>query len=210
MLKSLLGSKIGMTRVFDAQENKVIPVTAVLVGEAYVTQLKNVDNDGYCAIQVGIVKAKFAEQEPSEEWFKNKADFFRITKEVKLKNDTDLSNYKVGMKIQLSDLGLNEGGSVKVVGTSKALGFQGVMRRHGFTGGPSGHSSRFHRRPGSSGCMRKGGELWKGRRLPGKMGGNRVCIETKVIKLDQGLNCVFVKGSVPGKKGFDLEIFATN
>jgi large subunit ribosomal protein L3 len=210
MSKSLVGSKVGMTQIFNIEKKKVIPVTAVKVEQMYVTQVKTIEKDGYFAVQLGLPKSRYIGQEPSQDWFLKKRQFFSFVKEVSLSSSNLKQEFEIGQKVSLENLGIKEGDILKVSGTSKGLGFQGVMRRHGFSGGPKSHGSTFHRAPGASGSIRMGGgEVFKGKRFPGHMGNCRVSVKCVVERVDQGSGHVFLRGSVPGKKGFLLELFAS-
>lgn len=208
MFKSLVGSKVGMTQVFNKEERKVVPVTAVKIGKLYVTQVKTEDTDGYSSIQIGVPRDRYLDKEPSVEWFKELKKFFKVVKEVSLGSDLGDKKFEIGQAVSIEDFDLKEGASVKVSGTSKGLGFQGVMRRHGYSGGPASHGSTFHRAPGGIGCIRMRGEVFKGKALPGRTGNKRVSVKSVVEKVDQQAGFLFLRGSVPGKKGFLLELFA--
>lgn len=208
MSKSLVGSKIGMTQIFNIEKKKVVPVTAVKVGQMYVTQVKTTERDGYSAVQLGLPKARYTNQEPTQDWFLQKRHFFSFVKEVNLSDESSKQAFEIGHKISLIDFGIKEGDVLKVSGVSKGLGFQGVMRRFGFSGGPKSHGSTFHRAPGSSGSLRRSGEVFKGKKFPGRLGRERVSVKCVVERIDQDSGHVFLRGSVPGKKGFLLELFA--
>lgn len=196
MLKALLGKKIGMTQIFD-QEGKVIPVTVVDTKNWVVTQIKTKENDGYSSLQLGLLKKKFEGNSFSPEWLKAKKDYFALFKEVPLVE----GEFTVGQQISFDHVALAEGEFVAVSGRSRGLGFQGVVKRWGFGGGPSSHGSKFHRRPGAMGHMRTQGEVIKGKRLPGNHGNTMVTVRgLKVVKVDKDSSCLFIKGNIPGKK----------
>lgn len=204
MFKSLVGSKVGMTQLFDKDNKRVVPVTAVKIERLYVTQVKTIDRDGYVAVQVGMPKDRYLDSTLSEDWFKKKSRYFKVVKEIDFVN----KDVKAGDSLTLEDFGVKEGASVKVTGKSKGLGFLGVMGRWGFSGGPKAHGSTFHRAPGSIGSIRKVGEVWKGKRLPGRTGCDQVSVRSIVEKVDNQAGILFLRGSVPGKSGFLLEVFA--
>lgn len=208
MFKSLVGSKVGMTQVFNKEERKVVPVTAVKIGKLYVTQVKTEEKDGYSAIQIGVPRDRYCQKEPSADWFKDTKKFFKIVKEVNLGSDLGEKKFEIGNAVSIEDFDLKEGASVKVSGKSKGIGFQGVMRRWGYAGGPAAHGSTFHRAPGGIGSIRMRGEVFKGKCLPGRTGNKRVSVKSVVEKIDQQAGFLFLRGSVPGKKGFLLELFA--
>lgn len=199
MLNRVLGKKIGTTQVFDKVGN-VVPVTVVNVAHWFVTQVKTSANDGYAALQLGLLKKKFREKEFSQEWLKHKSDYFTHLKEVRIDGDTDIS-YTPGQAVTMDSIALSEGTFVDVTGTSKGLGFQGVVKRWGFGGGPDSHGSTFHRRPGASGHMRTQGEVIKGKRFPGHLGAEQVTVKgLQVVLVDKEQGCLFIKGAIPGKK----------
>jgi large subunit ribosomal protein L3 len=197
MLISVFGKKIGMTQVFDSSGN-VIPVTVIDIDNLYVTQIKNKEKDGYVVLQLGLLRDKYLDKEFSESWLKNKKMYFSDLKEVAV--DGDVSSFKLCQKISLGNVALEEGQVVAVTGRSKGLGFQGVVKRWNFAGGPKTHGSTFHRKPGSVGHMRTQGEVIKGKRLPGHKGDKQFTVEgLKLVKIDKDKHCLLVKGAVPGK-----------
>src|SRR3990170_689714 len=150
MLNSVLGTKIGMTQLFDKNGN-VVPVTVVDVNNWFVTQLKSAEKDGYTSLQIGLLRKRFRGQAFSPIWLRAKNDHFLRIKEITLEK-TD--GFELGQFIKLDTSAIKEGDVVSVTGVSKGLGFQGVVKRWGFHGGPAAHGSKFHRRPGTSGCLR--------------------------------------------------------
>lgn len=199
MLNKLLGTKIGMSQLFD-ENRKVIPVTVIDAGEWFVVQVKNEENDGYCALQLGLLRNKYQGRPFSPEWLKAKDKFFAYIKEVEVAKE-NIESYSVGQKLLLKDFNIALDDKVNVAGNALGKGFQGVMKRWGFGGGPGGHGSNFHRKPGSIGNMCSEGNVVKGKKLPGQYGGKRITVKNlKVVKVDQESNCLFVKGAVPGKK----------
>ena len=197
MLDSVLGKKIGMTQIFDKAGNAV-PVTVVDAGHWHVTQVKTSAKDGYAALQVGLLKKGYRGDSFSDAWLQKKSDYFLHLKELQC---DDANDFKLGQSFKLENVSFNEGDKIDVTGTSRGLGFQGVVKRLGFSGGPAAHGSKFHRRPGSSGCLRTQGEVMRGRGNPGQMGNEQVTIRgLKVIHLDKENGFVFVKGAIPGKK----------
>ncbi|MDN5346948.1 MAG: large subunit ribosomal protein [Clostridia bacterium] len=196
MLKGILGRKIGMTQVFDS-EGRVVPVTVIEAGPCTVIQKKTVASDGYNAIQVGFQEIKESRvNKPLLGHFK-KAGVrpFRYIRELRLE---DVEPYKPGQEIK-ADI-FKPGERVDVTGISKGKGFAGGIKRHGFQRGPMAHGSKYHRRPGS--LAAKGpGRVFKGRRLPGRMGGERVTVQNlEVVRSDPERNLLLVKGAVPGPR----------
>jgi large subunit ribosomal protein L3 len=206
MKKAILGRKIGMTQIFD-KDGKVIPVTAIEAGPCTVVQVKNKDLDGYDAIQIGFGEIKDKKvNKPKKGHFK-KASItpVKYLREFRLEE----ISYKVGDEIK-ADL-FAEGEAVDITGTTKGKGFQGVIKRHGQSRGPMGHGSMYHRRPGSMGSTSTPGRVFKGKKLPGRMGGVTVTIQNlDIIKVDLDKNVLLVKGSVPGNKGSILKIRNSN
>jgi len=201
MLKAVLGTKIGMTQLFD-KNKAVVPVTAISTGQWFVLQVKTAMADGYSAVQVGLPRERFRKQEFSLEWLKNKKQNFLFIKEVRISAEQE-STFAAGRVITLSDFSFTEGDLVDVTGVSKGHGFQGGVRRHGFRGGPATHGSGFHRKPGAVGHRRTHGEVDKGKRLPGHMGAEQVTVRNlRIVKMDAAQGVIFVCGAVPGKSGF--------
>jgi large subunit ribosomal protein L3 len=207
MLNKLLGTKIGMTQIFDEDRNSV-PVTVIDIGGWFVTQIKTAEKDGYVALQLGLPRKRYRGKPFSKdvifEWLQSKDKFFEHIREVEVEVD-DASSYAVGQQILLKDFAVEEKDLdkllVDVAGVSRGLGFQGVMKRWGFAGGPGGHGSTFHRSPGSIGNMCSQGNVVKGKKLPGQCGCKRVTVKgLKVARVDFDSNCLFVRGAVPGKK----------
>lgn len=206
-ITSIFGFKIGMTQLFDPESRKALPATAVRVGIWRVLQLKTQENDGYQAVKLGWVRPRFMAQEFQEAWLSDVAKYFAVVREVALAADANASEYTIGRSVDLGLLGLKLGSLVKVSGKSKGLGFQGVMKRHGFAGGPAAHGSNFKRVPGAVGSIRACGKVLKGKRLPGRMGFDMVTVsKLPVLRIEQELGVVIVKGALPGKKNNLLQI----
>ncbi len=201
MLYTLLGTKIGMTQVFDS-EGRSIPVTVIKTGPCPVVQIKTEGRDGYSCLQIGYGEVKAGNVSKSERGhtIKAKVDPLRRLKEIRFEGE---SEYGVGDVLTAS--GFSEGETVDVVGVSKGQGFQGVVKRFGFKGGPASHGSMFHRRGGSYGQCQWPGEVHKGRKMPGRMGGiGRTVQNLEVIKILENRNIILVKGSVPGPNGGEV------
>jgi len=201
MLYTLLGTKIGMTQVFDS-ESRSVPVTVIKTGPCPVVQIKTEGRDGYSCLQIGYGEVKAGNVSKSERGhaIKAKVDPLRRLKEVRFKGE---SEYGVGDVLTVS--GFSEGETVDVLGVSKGQGFQGVVKRFGFKGGPSSHGSTFHRRGGSYGQCQWPGEVYKGRKMPGRMGTiGRTVQNLEVIKVLEDRNVILVKGSVPGPNGGEV------
>jgi large subunit ribosomal protein L3 len=196
MIKGILGKKIGMTQVF-APDGQVVPVTVIQAGPCVVTQKKDLDNDGYEAIQIGFEDKKEKNSSKPELGHAKKAGTAakRYVKEIR---GVSLADYEVGQELK-ADV-FTEGEWVDVTGISKGKGFQGVIKRHGQSRGPMAHGSRYHRRPGSMGSI-QANRVPKGKNLPGQMGGETVTIQNlQVVRVDVERNVLLVKGSIPGPR----------
>jgi large subunit ribosomal protein L3 len=196
MTKGILGKKLGMTQVFG-ENGIVVPVTVIEVGPCVVLQKKDVETDGYEAIQIGFDDKKEQRANNPEKGHAKKANTApkRYIKEIR---GVDINGYEVGQEVK-ADL-FAAGEIVDVTGTSKGKGFQGVIKRHGQSTGPMSHGSRYHRRPGSMGAV-DAARVFKGKALPGRMGGEIVTIQgLEVIKVDTERNLLLVKGAIPGPK----------
>ena len=203
MKKGIIGRKIGMTQIFDEKGN-VIPVTVIEAGPCVVAQVKTVETDGYNAVQLGFgdVKDKHINKPEAGHFAKAKLANKKHLREFRLEN---VENYKVGDEIK-ADV-FEAGEKIDVQGTTKGKGFQGVIKRHGQHRGPMGHGSMYHRRPGSMGSTSTPGRVFKGKKLPGHMGVQKITIQNlEIIKVDMDKNVLLVKGSVPGPKGAILKI----
>ena len=197
MIEGLLGRKIGMTQVFS-QAGEAIPVTVIELGPCVVTQIRNQDADGYEAVQIGFGEIKPKSLTKPEQGHLAKAGrLARYLREFKADN---IEEYQVG-QVLTADL-FQPGQIVDVSGTSKGRGFQGVIRRHNFNGGPKTHgqSDRW-RAPGSIGAGTDPGHVWKGTRMAGRMGNKRVTVQNlEVVEVLADRHLLLVKGSVPGAK----------
>ena len=194
--KAIMGVKIGMTQIFD-EAGKAIPVTVVEAGPCTVLQKKIEETDGYNAIQVGFynLKEKQANKPAKGHFKKAGVKPLRYIKEFRLAN---IDNYEVGQAINVDVFA--PGDVIDVVGTSKGKGFAGAVKRHNFARGLMGHGSKYHRRPGSLGAMGPA-RVFKGRKMPGRLGGDRVTVQAlKVVKVYPDRNLILIKGSIPGPK----------
>jgi len=203
-VKFIVGTKQGMTQVFDA-DGRVHPVTVVQTPVATVTQVKTSDIDGYTAVQIGYgvqKESRIRKPQRAKGMFKGLKEF-RIAK-------ADSGQWTVGSTTS-ADI-FKEGDTVTVSATSKGKGFQGVVKRYGFKGGPRSHGQKHSERErGSSGGGpgRAGGRVVKGMRMAGRMGGNRVTVQNlTVVRVDTEKGELFIEGAVPGRKGTVVEIYA--
>lgn len=194
--KAIMGIKVGMTQIYTP-EGRAIPVTVVEAGPCTVLQKKKVETDGYNAIQVGFydLKEKLANKPTKGHFKKANVKPLRYIREFKVANVDD---YEIGQEINVGIF--DEGDVIDITGTSKGKGFAGSVKRHNFSRGSMGHGSRYHRGPGSLGA--KGpARVFKGRKLPGRMGGERVTVQClKVVKVYADRNLILIKGAIPGPK----------
>ena len=202
MAKAILGRKLGMTQIFT-EEGRVIPVTVVESGNNFVLRSKTDETDGYNAVQIGFgdIKEKNVTKPLKGHFEKAGVKAVRFIREMRLSAP---SEYNVGDTIGVDIFAA--GDLVDVVGTSKGKGFAGGIKRHNFARGPMGHGSKSHREPGSTGAMISGpgGRVLKGKKLPGRMGGERVTVQRlTIVRVDTDRNLILIKGAIPGpKKGF--------
>lgn len=204
--KGILGRKLGMTRVYD-ENGRSIPVTVIEAGPCTVLQKKTVAKEGYNAIQVGFLEKRASRlNKPEAGHFKRSGGkgFYHI-KEFRIENP---ESYEVGQEITLSEI-VAVGDIIDIAGKSKGRGFQGVIRRHGFSGGRKTHGSDFHRAPGSIGCSAWPSRVLKGKRLPGRMGNESITQKNlKVIDIRIEENVLLVRGTVPGAKNGLVNIYS--
>ena len=200
-MPGLIGRKIGMTSVFSA-DGKNVPCTVIEAGPCVVTQVKTVEKDGYKAVQLGFGEAKEKNTTKPMMGIYKKAGTTPKKHLAEFKFDEE---YNLGDTISVEIF--NDAAFVDVVGTSKGKGFQGVMKRHGFGGGPGAHGHHFHRALGSVGMCAYPARVFKGMRLPGHMGCDRVTVKNlAVVRVDAEQNLLLVKGAVPGGKGALVQI----
>jgi large subunit ribosomal protein L3 len=187
-----------MSQIYD--DNNLIPVTIVEAGPCIVVQRKVKEKDGYNAIQLGFeeVKENQVNKPKLGPFRKAKVSPRRFLKEFRVE---DIGSLKVGNVINVG--AFKEGDLLDVVGVSKGKGFAGVVKRHGFKGGPASHGAKhWHRRPGSIGASSDPSRVFKGKKMPGKMGSRRVTTRNlKLVKIDKELNLLLIKGSLPGRRG---------
>ena len=199
MVTGILGTKIGMTQLFSA-DGVVTPATVIKAGPCVVVQRKTVARDGYDAVQLGLVEDTLAKVNKPTAGHYKKANVppTRIRREVGIAADT---NGPVEGEQVIASLFV-DGDRVDVIGLSRGKGFQGVMKRHGFSGGGATHGSMFHRAPGSIGASSYPSRVIKGMRGPGRMGGDRVTVRNlRVLQVDAKQHLLIVNGAVPGAPG---------
>lgn len=197
MIKEVFGKKLGMTQLFN-DNDEVVAVSVIAVEPNVVTQLRTTDTDGYEAVQLGFgaIKEHKVNKPMAGHFKKQGAPARRYLREVRVDAASD---HKVGEEVGLCSFA--DVKKVDVTGISKGKGFAGVMRRYGFAGGPGGHGAHFHRAPGSVGQCATPSRVFKGVRLPGHMGCDRVTVKNlEVVRIDEESNVILVKGAIPGGK----------
>ena len=206
-MSALLGKKIGMTNVFSS-DGKLVPVTVVQAGPCVVTQIKTKEVDGYNAFQLGFDEKKVEKlTKPIAGHLKKTTDKgFRVLREFRI---DDLGEVEPGAVLGIDVFAI--GDKVNISGISKGRGFQGTIKRHGFSRGPETHGSRNHRKPGSIGNSAWPGRVFKGKKLPGHMGTNRETVKNlTIVDIKHEDNLLLVKGAVPGFKTGILEVRKTS
>lgn len=208
MSVGILGTKLGMTQLFDKEEGIAIPVTVIQAGPCKVTQIKTKATDGYTAIQLGYQEVPERKINQPEKGHLAKAAqeeeplLLRHLCEYRL---PEVDTYQLGQQIGVDIF--SEGQLVDAIGTSIGRGFAGYQKRHNFRRGPMSHGSKNHRLPGSTGAGTTPGRIYPGKRMAGRKGGARVTIKKlSVVRIDTEHNLLVIKGSVPGKPGTLLNI----
>jgi large subunit ribosomal protein L3 len=205
-MSGILGKKIGMTNVF-ASDGQLVPVTIVQVGPCVVTQIKTPEKDGYSALQLGFDEKPVERlNKPIAGHLKKATDKgFRVFREFRADSTEGVelgSEINVGM--------FNVGEKITVSGTTKGRGFQGTIKRHGFSRGPESHGNRNHRKPGSIGNSAWPAKVIKGKRLPGQTGNDRETVKNlTIVDIRPDENLLLIKGAVPGPKTGILEVYKT-
>jgi large subunit ribosomal protein L3 len=200
IMTGILGVKLGMTQIYT-EDGKAWPVTVVEAGPCCVVQVKTLDKDGYEAVKLGFmeVKEKKLNKPVAGVFRKSGVKLYRLLKEY------PMSGLTVGDFLTVEKFA--EGDIVSVSGISKGKGFQGVMKRHNFSGGPGSHGSMFNRAPGSIGASSYPSRVWKNQKLPGHMGSERTTVKNlRIIDVRAGQNVLLIRGAVPGAKGSIIEI----
>lgn len=197
--KGILGTKLGMTQVFD-ENNRVVPVTVIQAGPNVITQLRSEDRDGYTAVQLayGAIDPRKVTKPVAGQFAKVGVTPRRHLAEIRV---SDTSEFEVGQELTAEIFA--DGALVDVTGTSKGKGFAGVMKRHGFAGlGASHGAHRVHRAPGSIGGCATPGRVFKGMRMAGRMGNDTVTTQNLTVhKVDAEAGLLLIKGAIPGRKG---------
>lgn len=203
MMSGLLGKKIGMTNVF-ASDGQLVPVTVLQVGPCVVTQIKTEEVDGYTALQLGFdEKAVERLNKPIAGHLKKTSDKgFRVLREFR---EDSVEEIEAGATIGVDIFSVGE--KVTVTGISKGRGFQGTIKRHGFSRGPETHGNRNHRKPGSIGNSAWPAKVIKGKKLPGHQGVDKVTVKNlTIVDIKHDDNLILVKGAVPGFKTGVIEV----
>jgi large subunit ribosomal protein L3 len=196
----ILGRKLGMTQIYT-EDGRACPVTVVEAGPCCIVQVKTLDHDGYEAVKVGFLEVKEKRlNKPGSGVFKKAG-----VKPYKILKEFPVGGFSVGEFITVDKF--VKGDKVSVSGISKGKGFQGVMKRHHFSGGPGSHGSMFNRAPGSIGASSYPSRVWKNQGLPGHMGSEKTTVKNlEIVDVKSDQNLLLIKGAVPGAKGTFIEI----
>ena len=195
MKKAILAKKVGMTQIFN-EAGELVPVTVLQAGPCVVTQVKTVENDGYDAVQVGFedIREKLVNKPVKGMFDKAGVSYKRYVREFKLEGE-----YAVKDEIKAEIF--EAGDKVDATAIAKGKGFQGAIKRHGQSRGPMAHGSKDHRHAGSNGACSSPSKVFKGKRMPGHMGGKKVTTQNlEIVRVDAEKNLLLVKGAVPGPK----------
>ena len=195
MKKAILAKKVGMTQIFN-EAGELVPVTVLQAGPCVVTQVKTTENDGYEAVQVGFedIREKLVNKPVKGMFDKAGVSYKRYVREFKLKGE-----YSVKDEIKVDVF--EAGDKIDATAIAKGKGFQGAIKRHGQSRGPMAHGSKYHRHAGSNGSCSTPSRVFKGKKMPGHMGGKKVTTQNlEVVRVDAEKNLLLVKGAVPGPK----------
>ncbi len=202
MLRSIMGKKLGMTSIFD-ENGRLIPVTVIEAGPMTVTQLKTLEKDKYAAVQVGYGEKKLQRAKKSELGHAKKANTApkRVLREFRVEAD-ELSEYSLGQTISVGDVGFESGDFVDAIGTSIGKGYQGVIKRHNFSGYKATHGAHEYKRHGGSiGQCASPSRVFKGMKMAGQMGNERVTVQNlKIAEVRPEEGLILIIGAVPGHK----------
>ncbi len=195
MKKAILAKKVGMTQIFN-EAGELVPVTVLQAGPCVVTQVKTIENDGYEAVQVGFedIREKLVNKPVKGMFDKAGVSYKRYVREFKLEGE-----YSVKDEIKVDVF--EAGDKIDATAIAKGKGFQGAIKRHGQSRGPMAHGSKYHRHAGSNGSCSTPSRVFKGKKMPGHMGGKKVTTQNlEVVRVDVEKNLLLVKGAVPGPK----------
>lgn len=195
MIKGILGEKLGMTQIYR-EDGISIPVTVVKAGPCKVVQIKTIEKDGYEAVQLAFEEKKREKKVPKPllgHFKKAQLKPFRYLREIRM----PIQGLAIGQDIRVDIF--EKGERVDVTGITKGKGFAGVMKKHGYHGGPGSHGSMFNRAPGSIGSSSFPSRVWKGKGLPGHLGSKRITIKgLEIVDVKKDLDILLIKGAVPG------------
>ena len=195
MKKAILAKKVGMTQIFN-EAGELVPVTVLQAGPCVVTQVKTIENDGYEAVQVGFedIREKLVNKPVKGMFDKAGVSYKRYVREFKLEGEYSA---KDEIKVDVFEAG----DKIDATAIAKGKGFQGAIKRHGQSRGPMAHGSKYHRHAGSNGSCSTPSRVFKGKKMPGHMGGKKVTTQNlEVVRVDAEKNLLLVKGAVPGPK----------
>ena len=195
MKKAILAKKVGMTQIFN-EAGELVPVTVLQAGPCVVTQVKTTENDGYEAVQVGFedIREKLVNKPVKGMFDKAGVSYKRYVREFKLEGE-----YSVKDEIKVDVF--EAGDKIDATAIAKGKGFQGAIKRHGQSRGPMAHGSKYHRHAGSNGSCSTPSRVFKGKKMPGQMGGVKRTIQNlEIVRVDAEQNLILVKGAVPGPK----------
>ena len=195
MKKAILAKKVGMTQIFN-EAGELVPVTVLQAGPCVVTQVKTIENDGYEAVQVGFedIREKLVNKPVKGMFDKAGVSYKRYVREFKLEGE-----YSVKDEIKVDVF--EAGDKIDATAIAKGKGFQGAIKRHGQSRGPMAHGSKYHRHAGSNGACSSPSKVFKGKGMPGHMGGKKVTTQNlEIVRVDAEKNLLLVKGAVPGPK----------
>ena len=195
MKKAILARKVGMTQIFN-EAGELVPVTVLQAGPCVVTQVKTVENDGYAAVQVGFedIREKLVNKPVKGMFDKAGVSYKRFVRELKLEG-------YYAVKDEINADVFEAGDKIDATAVAKGKGFQGAIKRHGQSRGPMAHGSKYHRHAGSNGACSSPSKVFKGKKMPGHMGGKKVTTQNlEIVRVDAEKNLLLVKGAVPGPK----------
>ena len=208
MSVGILGTKLGMTQIFNQETGTAIPVTVVQAGPCTITQIKTQETDGYCSVQIGYQEVKEKALSKPELGHLKKASAAPLRHLKEYRTD-DVSSWELGQALG-ADL-FNAGEIVDISGKTIGRGFAGYQKRHNFRRGQMAHGSKNHRAPGSTGAGTTPGRVYPGKKMAGRYGGTQVTIrKLEVVQVDAERNLLLIKGAVPGKPGALLSIAPAN
>ncbi|HSF84897.1 MAG TPA: 50S ribosomal protein L3 [Acidimicrobiia bacterium] len=204
-MKAIIGEKLGMTQVFD-DDARIVPVTVIKAGPVRVTQVKTPEKDGYAAIQISFKELRSKHVNRAQAGHFGRAGVAPSKHIVEVRVD-DAGAYQIGQELTVGDI-FAAGQKADVTGISKGKGFAGSMKRHNFKGQGASHGAhKVHRAPGAIGACATPARVFKGKRMPGRMGGDKTTVmNLDVVQVDAARNLLMVRGAVPGPKGAVLVI----